>query len=109
MSGTLAGRLRERVTIERRATARDALGGANGGWSPLRSGWAGIEPDREGAAVSGEALSAMPRWTVVMRREAPMPELGDRIGWQGRRLRVRAVAWDPRTPDRIAIDTEEER
>lgn len=109
MSAALAGRLRERVSIERRDSGRDPLGGMNGGWSLVRQGWAAIEPASHGATASGEALAAMPRWTVVMRNAPPLARIGDRIGWGERRLRVRAIAYDPRAPDRIAIETEEER
>jgi head-tail adaptor len=109
MSGELAGRLRERVTIVRREDARDVLGAASGDWVTLRNAWVEIAPDAIGASAQADVRSAMPRWTVTMRGEAPLPAIGDRVLWAGRTLMVRSVTADPRRPDELRLGTEEER
>lgn len=108
MSGELAGALSERIELQRRGTARDALGGAAGDWASLGFAWAGLEPDGAGAAVAGQAADSQPRWRVTLRARDDLM-LDDRRVWRGRRLRVRSVAQDPRLPDRILLKVEEER
>ncbi len=108
MSGELAGALRERVTIFRRAGARDALGGASGGWAAIAAAWAAIVPDGAGDEVSGDALDAAPRWRVTLRAPA-QATIGDRIGWGARMLRVRGRSDDPAARDRVMLAAEEVR
>jgi len=109
MRAELAGRLRTRVIIERREDARDAIGAATGDWITMRSAWVEIAPESIGPLAVADARSAMPRWTVTMRFEAPLPAIGDRVLWAARTLRVRSVIADPRTPDQLTLSTEEER
>lgn len=106
--GELSGRLRSRVAIERRDAARDTLGGANGGWSPVGNAWAELVPDGTGGAIAGDARSMATRWQVTL-RAGPDVTIGDRLIWRGRRLRVRGRIDDPGLPDRITINAEEER
>lgn len=105
--GELSGRLRERIAILRRDEARDALGGADGGWRAMGDAWAAIEPAGTGAPVAGEAIRARPRWRVTVRAGAGLMP-GDRIRWRGAVLRVRQATADPRLPDRILAEAEEE-
>lgn len=109
MRAELSGRLRTRVIIERRETARDALGGASGDWVMMRNAWVEMAPEAIGPIAEAGARAAMPRWSVTMRFEAPLPTIGDRVLWGGRTLRVRSVTTDPREPDRLTLSTEEER
>lgn len=109
MGTDFAGRLRERVAIVRRDPDRDVLAGASGDWVTLREAWAAVIPMRPGATTLGDALAAPPRWLVLMRNDGTVPEVGDRIAWRGRNLRVRSAEADPRTPDRLVAGTEEER
>lgn len=106
--GELTGRLRSRVTIERREPLRDALGGASGEWGAIGNAWAELVPDGTGAAQVGDARSMAPRWRVTL-RAGPVVAIGDRLVWRGRRLRVRQRIEDPGLPDRITINAEEER
>lgn len=108
MSGELAGRLRERVTVERRAATRDALGGATGAWIAVATIRAAVAPGRAGPAVAGDAPSGLDDWIVTARAEADV-RVGDRLVWRGRRLAAVRVVRDPRAPDRIEIFNEEER
>lgn len=109
MRAELSGRLRTRVIIERRESARDAIGAASGDWVTMRSAWAEIAPEGSGPIAQADAAAAMPRWSVTMRFEAPLPAIGDRLVWGGRKLRVRAVIADPREPDWLTLSTEEQR
>lgn len=105
--GELTGRLRERVTIERREAGRDAIGGATGEWRAVGDAWAAIEPDGKSALVEADAIRARVRWAVTLRSGADLI-IDDRIIWRGTPLRVRSVTRDPRTPDRIDAEAEEE-
>ncbi|HWW65319.1 MAG TPA: head-tail adaptor protein [Sphingomonadaceae bacterium] len=108
MSGALAGLLTERVTIERRGGARDALGGAVGDWNAIGVRWARLEPRGYGPLIVGEALDARPRWRVTLRGQSGVA-VGDRLLWRGRTMIVRGVMDDPATPDRTLFEAEEER
>ncbi len=97
--GEFAGTLRTRVTIMRAADGAGAM--------PLTR-YAAIRPDGAGEAVTGEAVSAAPRFLITMRAGVEaLP--GDRVGWGPRLLKVRGVIVDPTTPDRIVLKVEEVR
>ncbi|SNS16612.1 head-tail adaptor [Sphingomonas laterariae] len=106
-TGELAGRLTERVSIARRETGRDAIGGGSGEWAVIGEGWAATEPMGTGPLVAGDAIRSRPRWRVTLRSGFDVAP-DDRIDWRGRGLRVRACIADPRRADRIIIETEEE-
>jgi len=108
MSGEFAGALRERVTIEHPNPARDALGGQTGGYLYDGAAWAAIAPLMPADLAAAAALSALPRWSVTLRkREGIMP--GTRLVWRGRYLRVRGVVSDPQDPARMVLSCEEVR
>ncbi|MDB5685368.1 MAG: hypothetical protein JWM75_3066 [Sphingomonas bacterium] len=108
MSAELAGRLRERITIERRETTRDAVGGTSGGWTPIGEWWAAVAPDGSGDIVAADRRTAAARWRITLRTGADL-RIGDRLTWRGTRMRVRRRIDDPAQPDRITVETEEER
>jgi head-tail adaptor len=109
MSTEFAGSLRERITVERQAEARTAMGRAAGEWEPLFKCMAAIVPETAaGAEAEGQALSAMARFRVTIRARCGVA-VGQRIVWGGTRLMVRQVVADPRTRDRIAMRCEEVR
>lgn len=108
MTGELAGALRERVTIEQRAGARDAIAGATGTYVYDGAAWVGVTPLIPAELSLGSALHAMPRWQVVMRkREGIGP--ATRLVWRGKWLAVRTVASDPREPAHMILTCEELR
>lgn len=90
----LASLLRQRVTIERKSRARDALGGSTGEWTSLGSSWAELRAQDNG------------RWTATLRSTADVVA-GDRLVWRGRRLRVTAAVADPWAADRLRLACEE--
>lgn len=108
MSGEFAGALRERVTIEQPNPARDALGGRSGGYLYDGAAWAAVAPLLPADLSAADALSALPRWSVTLRkREGITP--GTRLVWRGRYLRVRGVVSDPRDAARMVLTCEEAR
>jgi head-tail adaptor len=108
MKAGFAGALAQRIAIERRDEGADALGGADGGWTPVASCWAAIAPGGAPEIVAADALSAMPRWSVTVRSGVDVLP-GDRINWKGRMMAVRRIEADPRTPDRMTMMAEENR
>ncbi len=105
--GEMAGRLDQRISIERRGEVRDGLAGPEGAWSIIAMRWAAVEPDGTGDPQVGEAASACARFRMTVRPVAV--ELDDRLLWAGRTLRVRAIVVDPAFPDRMVLRAEEVR
>lgn len=108
MSGEFSGSLRERVAIEQRRTERDVLAGAKRGYTYDGAAWVAVAPLMPAGLSVAEALSALPRWQVTMRkREGIGPET--RLVWRGRFLAVRTVTSDPRAPEKMVLTCEEKR
>lgn len=107
MGRETAGLLVERVTIERRDGARDALGGSADAWTAEAEVWAGVAPDRTNAEERGGTLRAERRWAVTVRRRTGLG-LDCRLLWRGRVLCVRMVDDDPRVKDVVTLRCEEE-
>jgi head-tail adaptor len=103
-----AGSLRERVTIERRHDARDALARGRAQWRYDGAGWVSVTPLIPADLTSADALSALPRWQVIMRKREDIG-LWTRLVWRGRFLAVRNVISDPRDPSRMVMQCEEAR
>lgn len=108
MSAEFAGTLSERVTIERLSEARDAKGLQEEAWETLCSCRASVAPDGVGAESLGQALSAMPRYRITIRRREGIAP-GQRVLWGERRMAVRQLLDDPRAKDRIMLRCEEMR
>ena len=108
MSGEFSGALRERVTIERRAEARDGLGGSTGAYRYDGAAWVAVAPVAPQSLSAADAVSILPRWRVTMRkREGIGPET--RLVWRHRFLAVRFVESDPREPAKMILTCEEMR
>jgi head-tail adaptor len=103
-----AGALRERIAFERRSDARDLLAGARGKWRYDGAAWAAVTPLGSGDVVEADALSALPRWRVIVRKRDSV-DPSSRIVWRGRYLRVRSVESDPREPAQMILTTQEQR
>jgi SPP1 family predicted phage head-tail adaptor len=103
-----AGALRERIAIERRNDERDMLAGARGKWRYDGAAWASITPLVPADLVAADAISAQPRWRVIIRKRDGV-DPSTRIVWRGRYLRVRGVESDPREPAQMMLMTEEQR
>lgn len=103
-----AGTLRERVKIERPISTRNAMGLQEPGWEPVCNCLASVALESVGAQSEGQALSAMPKYRVTIRRRDGIG-LDQRIDWNGRYLMVRQVLDDPRERDRLSMRCEEVR
>ena len=103
-----AGALRERIAIERRNDERDMLAGARGKWRYDGAAWAAITPLAPADLVVADAISALPRWRVTIRKRESI-DASSRIVWRGRYLNVRSVESDPREPAQMVLTTQEQR
>lgn len=108
MSGEFAGTLRERIVIERPISMRNAMGLQEPGWEQVCACLAGVVLEGVGAESEAQALSAMPRYRVTIRRRGEIA-LDQRVSWKGRKLMVRQLVDDPRQRDRIVMRCEEVR
>lgn len=100
----LAGRLRERVTIEQWRESRDAAGLAAGAWEIDGVVAAQMALDRPVNAdlLVGDAEQTAARWRVTLRAPVAVG-VTSRLWWRGERLTVLAVERDPATPDRLVV------
>lgn len=103
-----AGTLRERIVIEQPISIRNEMGLQEPGWEEVCRCLASIELESIGQESEGQALSAMPRLRVTIRRREGIA-LDQRISWNARKLMVRQLLDDPRAKDRIAMRCEEVR
>jgi head-tail adaptor len=103
-----AGTLRERIVIERPINVRNAMGLQEPGWEEVCRCLASVALDGVGQESEGQALSAMPRFRVTVRRRDGIA-IDQRISWKGGTLMVRQMIDDPRARDRISMRCEEVR
>lgn len=108
MMGEFAGTLTERIAIERPLTARTAAGLPTGGWEPVVSCRAAIQPEGAGPESEAMSFSAMPRLRVTLRKRTGL-SIDQRVRWGSRLLMIRQVIDDPRAPDRLVLRCEEVR
>ena len=103
-----AGTLRERVIIDRPVSLRNAMGLQEPGWEEVCRCLAAVALESVGAESEAQALSAMPKYRVTIRRREGI-SLDQRVTWSGRFLMVRQLLDDPRQKDRIVMRCEEVR
>lgn len=103
-----AGTLRERIVIERPVSVRNEMGLQQPGWEELCRCLASVALESVGAESEGQALSAMARFRIAIRRREGVA-LDQRISWNGRYFMVRQLLDDPRTKDRIVMRCDEVR
>ena len=103
-----AGALSERIIIERAVGARTAMGVQQSEWQQVCRCLASVELEGAGAESEAQALSAMPKYRVTIRKRDGVA-IDQRISWRGRVLMVRQALDDPRKRDRIVMRCEEAR
>ncbi len=108
MSDEFAGTLREHIVIETRLSTRDSRAGAVGNYRYDGQAWAAVSPLMPADLTRADALSAMPRWRVTIRKREGVG-LGTRLTWRGKYLAVRATLSDPQTPAQMHLTCEEVR
>lgn len=108
MGGEIAGRLKQRIRIERRVHAPDGAGGSHEIWRPVGEHWAEMRPvdSLNMSAVVADTRVTARRWRVLMRAGIEVA-LGMRLRWQGLDLQVTGIDRDPQMPDRITVVAEE--
>lgn len=91
---TAAGKLRERVTIERPVRTPDGAGGADVTWEALATVWAEVVALGGTEAALGERMEARAPHRVTIRfRDDVTAEM--RLAWRGGALAIRGL----RDPD----------
>lgn len=108
MSGEFAGTLKERIRIERPVSLRTDGGLQQAGWEPVASCLAAVTAEGVGSEAEGQALSAMPRFRVTIRRRDGI-SVGQRVIWDERAMLVKQRIDDPKLRDRILLRCEEMR
>jgi head-tail adaptor len=104
----LAGTLRERVVLETRLESRDPRAGATGKYSYDGEAWAALMPLMPTELSRADALSALPRWQVTIRKREGVG-IRTRLTWRGKYLAVRGLISDPRQPAQMVLTCEEVR
>ena len=108
MSGEFAGTLNERILVERATSARNAMGLQEAGWERVCRCLASVAIDSVGQEAEAQALSAMPKYRVTIRKRDGIA-IDQRISWNGRRMMVRQLLDEPKAKDRIVLRCEEVR
>ena len=108
MTGEFAGALAERITIEAPVTSRTATGLQEAGWEAIASCFAAIAPEGAGPEAQAMALSAMPRFKVVIREREGIA-IEQRVRWGTRIMMIRQLLYDPKAKDRLTLRCEEVR
>lgn len=103
-----AGTLKQRIRIERPIGLRTESGLQQPGWEHVCDCLAAIAAEGVGAEAEGQALSAMPRFRVTIRKRDGIA-LGHRLTWGTRTMLVKQRIDDPATQDRILLKCEEIR
>jgi len=103
-----AGTLRERLIIERPVSWRNEMGLQQPGWEQVCGCLGAVVLDTVGAESEAQALSAMPRYRVTIRKRDGIA-IDQRVRWKGLSLMVRQLLDDPRSQDRIVMRCEQVR
>jgi SPP1 family predicted phage head-tail adaptor len=108
VTNEFAGTLRERVLIERPISVRNEMGLQEPGWEEVCRCLASVVLESVGAESEAQALSAMPRYRVTIRRRDGIA-IDQRVNWNERKLMIRQLLDDPREKDRLTLRCEEVR
>ena len=103
-----AGTLKQRIRIEQPVDLRTDSGLQQAGWKPVATCLAAIVTEGAGPEAEAMALSAMPRFRVMMRWRDGIV-VGQRVIWGERTMLVKQRIDDPAMPDRILLRCEEVR
>jgi head-tail adaptor len=103
-----AGALTQRVELWTRPNIRSVAGASTDEMVKLGDCLAAVSIAGAGEEHEAMALSAMPRFRVIVRRQAGFG-IGMQMRWRDRRLIIRRVDDDPNLPDRLTLYCEEQR
>ncbi|TXH48140.1 MAG: head-tail adaptor protein [Desulfurellales bacterium] len=90
-----AGKLRQRITIERATETRDAFGATLQSWGTLATVWAEVLPKAAGEEFTSDAASERTSqgYTINLRYRSDVTTMM-RVNWQSKLLDIESVA-DP--------------
>lgn len=108
MRQEFSGILRERISIERQAVGRDALGSAEPQFITIGVFWAAAVALHSGTVSQAESRSAMPRWRFIL-RETQAIKPGDRLIWGDRAMTILSVILEHRLIPKTILQAEEKR
>ncbi|MEH6715308.1 head-tail adaptor protein [Parasphingorhabdus flavimaris] len=108
MGQEFSGILRERITIERQVSERDALASAEPQYITVGVFWAAADALQGGTASEAESRSAMPRWRFIL-RETRAIKPGDRLVWGDRIMTISSVILEHRLIPKTILQAEEKR
>lgn len=101
-----AGKLRERVTIEQVATARDAVGGNVESWTSLATVYARVEPMGVRESYQRHVMNAQASWKVTIRHRADVTAKM-RVRWGDRAFEVKGITNADERRFMLALSCEE--
>lgn len=87
---TTAGELRERVTVQRRSSTRDAIGGQIEIWQVRATLYAKVQPMSAGEQYRRSQLQAKADWKVTIRYNGDVLPT-DRLSWRGKTLEIKGI------------------
>lgn len=85
-----AGRLDQRITIERETLTDDGIGGKVSAWSTLAAVWAGVKPMSGREAIDRGGVVAVSKVRFTIRNSIDVVET-DRIVWGGKLYNIREI------------------
>jgi SPP1 family predicted phage head-tail adaptor len=95
-----AGRLRHRVTIERRGTAVDAIGQPVETWSPYATVWADVRHQQGLEAIHAGAPTSVARASIRIRYREDIDH-SMRVSYKGKTYNIIAVL--PGSPEHVDL------
>lgn len=108
MAREIAGALGERVRIEQRSGSVDDAGALLEDWKPVAERWAQLIPAGGDmmSTVAADTWLSNRQWRVILRSGLTL-DLGMRVIWRGRTMRIIGIDDNPLMADRIALLVEE--
>lgn len=85
-----AGELNERVTVQRRSSTRDAIGGQIEIWQVRTTVWAKVQPMSAGEQYRRQQIQAKADWKVTVRYNGDIVPT-DRLSWRGRTFEIKGI------------------
>jgi head-tail adaptor len=108
MAGEMAGTLSERVRIEQRSGSVDGAGALVDDWTQVAERWAQLIPAGGDAmsTVAADTWLSNRQWRVILRSGLTL-DLGMRLSWRDRTMRIIGIDDNPLLPDRTVLLVEE--
>lgn len=86
----MIGQADQRVTLQRKATTADGIGGQTEAWAGIGTVWAKVTPRIGREAMEGGRMNASAMATFTIRYRADLTEL-DRLIWRGEAWNIRRI------------------